>query len=201
MKQRRIALVVGVFLAFFGVSSGQDYVSEPLAPSDFQAKWAIGWDAGRLLRGQAVVTAERWFHPEFSLQAVAGTLVTEPIWGWPVLGSDLAPSALESGTTWGMGVRFHPTPAPGAPVRAFVGFAVNRDQFTIRQGTAQNVWVHQEIRALIGATKSLGEHWALTGHVAVNATNDRLARRTLSTGVEAISAPGRVAGIQVAYRW
>ena len=201
MKARRIVWSLGLCLGLFGGATGQDYVPEPVAPSAVQAKWAVGWDAGRLLRGQAVATLERWFHPEFSVQAVGGALVTDPVSGWPMLGGEFDAASLESGSTVGLGVRFHPTPASDAPLRAFVGFEVNRDRFEIRSEAASNVWVHRELRALIGATRTWGDHWAVTGHVAVNATHDRYARRSVAVGATSISAPGRVAGVQLAYRW
>lgn len=180
---------------------GQEYVLEPLPLAPLQAKWAVGWDAGRLLRGQAVATLERWLHPEFSVQAMAGALVTKPLTGWAVLASEVDASTLAGGSTIGLGVRFHPNPAPDAPLRAFVGFEAIRDRYEIATPVAANVWVHRELRALIGATREFNAHWSASVHVAVNATRDRFARRTYHPGASELSAPGRVAGIQLSYRW
>lgn len=201
MKARRIVWSLGLCFGLVGAVAGQEYVPEPVLPLAGQAKWAVGWDAGRLFRGQAVANVERWFHPEFSVQVTGGALVTDPVTGWPVLGGEFEAAALESGTTAGIGVRFHPAPAPDAPLHAFVGFEVNRDRFEVLSEAVTNVWVHRELRALIGATHTWGEHWAVTGHVAVNATHDRYARRSAAVGSAGISAPGRVAGVQFAYRW
>ena len=60
LRMKGIGRVVAWVVCFAaGGVRGQEYVLEPLPLAPLQAKWAVGWDAGRLLRGQAVATLER----------------------------------------------------------------------------------------------------------------------------------------------
>lgn len=197
-KLRAIGWMCALVLVFSEAAQGQDYVMEPVLHADFQAKWSIGWDLNRLVRGQAVASIEHWFHPEFSAYVLGGTMVARP-WA-PLPGAEIEWSAIETGSALGMGVRFHP-PAADARIRGFVGFEINRDRYTFSESAGPNAWVHRELRALIGATVPWGDHFALTGHVAVNATNDAFARTSYRSAGANMSIPGRIAGLQIAYRW
>lgn len=197
----RVASACLVCMCLVGAIRAQDYVQESTTCNSGAPSWAIGWDVGRLLRGQAVGTVEHWFHPEFSVQLLGGAMVADPIAGLPQLGAEVDWNVLESGSTMGIGFRFHPMPEAGAPVNAFIGFELNRDRYEYRESTGPNVWLHREVRVLIGATRQIGEHWGLTGHVAVNATQDRFMRRAFTPNTQPMSLPGRVAGLQLTYSW
>lgn len=197
----RCALSVLFCVSIVGLLRSQDYVSEPRMGLENPHQWEVGWDVSRLLKGQAVGTVQHWFHPEFSLMVSGGMLVSNPWHGVPGLGVEMATGQIESGGAMGLGVRFHPQPVQASKMRTFIGFEVNRDRYEIVDLSVRNTWIHQEWSALLGATKSCGEHWAITGHVAVNSTQDLFALRTVSTGVKSMAAPGRVAGLQLAYRW
>ena len=184
-----------------GLVQAQDYVSEPVSLVEHSTRWEVGWDASRMLKGQAIGTVQHWFHPEFSVLVSGGLLVSEPWKRTSLVGVETAPGEIESGSALGVGVRFHPQPMVASSTRAFIGFEVNRDRYGIVDGMERNTWIHQEWSALIGATKSWGRHWVMTGHVAVNSTQDRFAQRTVATGAKSMTAPGRVAGLQLAYRW
>ncbi len=199
LRLRLFGLMCVFAWAFSAPMQGQEYVVERAVEEDVQAKWAIGWDLNRLVRGQAVASLERWFHPEFSAYVLGGAMVSQPL--APVLGTDIEWSDVEAGSSVGCGVRFHPSAPATSPVRGFVGFEINRDRYTFSESAGPNTWVHRELRALIGATYRLGHHVALTGHVAVNATADAYARRSYRPSGANMSIPGRVAGLQLAYRW
>ena len=198
LKLRAIGWMCALVLVFSEAAQGQDYVVEPGLSDDFQAKWSVGWDLNRLVRGQAVASLEHWFHPEFSAYILGGTMVARP-WA-PLPGAEIEWNAVESGSALGMGVRFHP-PSDAARIRGFVGFEINRDRYTFSEVSGPNAWIHRELRALIGATVPWGNHFALTGHVAVNATDDAFSRYTYRSTRANMSIPGRIAGLQLAYRW
>jgi len=197
----RCALSALLCCGALGLLRAQEYVSEPMGIMESPHQWEVGWDVGRLLKGQVVGTVQHWFHPEFSVMVSGGVLVSAPLNSTSGLGVEMAAGVIESGGTMGLGVRFHPQSSSASNVRAFIGFEANRDRYHMVDFTERNTWIHQEWSALIGATKSWGDHWAVTGHVAVNSTRDRFALRTVSAGAKSMAAPGRVAGLQLAYRW
>ena len=192
-------LLIGLLCTFSGVALSQVYVTEGPILQGIQAKHAVGWDLSRLARGQAVATAEHWFHPEFSAYVSGGRMVARPL--APLPGTELDWNTVQSGSVVGAGVRFHPMAPESAKTRAFVGFELNRDRYVFLENQGPNAWVHRELRALIGATRNLGNHVVLTGHVAVNATHDRFQRQVFNPGGASMSIPGRIAGLQLAYRW
>lgn len=192
-------LFIGMLCTFSGVALSQVYVSEGPILVGTQAKHAVGWDLSRLTRGQVVASVEHWFHPEFSAYVSGGRMVARPL--APLPGTEVDWNAVQSGSVVGAGIRFQPMAPESARTRAFVGFELNRDRYIFLENQGPNAWVHRELRALIGASRPLGHHLVLTGHFAVNATHDRFLRQTFNPAGGSLSIPGRIAGLQLAYRW
>lgn len=200
-----LAALFGVGL--LGVStavSGQTYVAPPHSPTPAPFDVAIGVDALQLLSGMAVLTAEKSLLPELAVRMEAGA------WTGDVLEAGMLPQfgewerpEITGGHHASLGVRVYPSLDDPKSSRLFIGFDATQSTYDFHSYNADQTWVHRELRAVLGVLKPIGDHVALTGHLAFSGGwNDSSAFAVRASGVNTdFRSWTRWGGLGLAWIW